>query len=94
MVLYIYLQSKIGEPSFLDGNVMPVSEVCWRMAQWKIPNNLKPIIIKIWEDMKLIEKIDKRNIRFKKTNFDIMDLREINKELEIDIENCKKTLTK
>jgi hypothetical protein len=86
MVLYFYLQSKVGEPAFEDNGdgTMSLAEARHRMFQWKIPKNLKPAIIKIWEDIGIITRIDRRNIQFKKTDFDIDDLREINKELGID----------
>jgi len=86
MVLYFYLQWKVGEPSWEDGGdgTMSKAEAMHRMFQWKIPNNLKPSIIKIWEDMGIVVKLDKRNIQFKKTDFDINDLRYINEVLGID----------
>lgn len=77
MVLYFYLHSKVGESVLNEkkgDGIMPIKEVEWRMFQWKIPSCLKPIIIKIWEDLGIIKKIDKRNIKFIKTDFNIEDI--------------------
>lgn len=53
------------------------------MAQWRIPNKLKPLIIKVWEDMGIVKKIDRRTIEFIRTNFNVEDMGEIYTELNL-----------
>jgi len=62
---------------------MSIHEVEWRMAQWRIPNKLKPLIIKVWEDMGIVKKIDRRTIEFIRTNFNVEDMGEIYTELNL-----------
>ena len=86
MVLYFYLHSRIRELALKEVNsdgIMSINETRWRMASWKIPNPLKPIVIKIWEDLGIIKKIDKRNIQFLQTDFDMENLGKIYSELGI-----------
>lgn len=86
MVLYFYLHQKVGEPSFKEKSrdgIMSITEIKWRMFQWKIPECLKPLIIKIWEDMGIVKKVDRRNIKFLKTDFDIENMGKICSELGI-----------
>jgi hypothetical protein len=84
-VLYFYLHAKVGEHSFEENGdgIMTIREAMYRMFQWKIPNSLKPAIIKIWENLGIVKKLDRRNIQFIKTDFDINDLRYVNDGLGI-----------
>ena len=75
-IFYLYLQSKVSEPAFEkrgDGT-MSVAEATYRLFQWKIPNVLKPVVIKIWENMGIVERIDRRTLKFKKVDFDISNI--------------------
>lgn len=80
-VFYLYLHSKIKENS--EGNEMSVANMDWYLFQWRIPSQLKPIIIKEMENMGLIEKVDKKTVKFLHSNFDIEDLRKVKKKLGI-----------
>ena len=83
--LYLYLHSQISKVSFEDrgDGTMPLKEIFWRMFQWKIPSVLKPAILKIWEGMGIVKKIDKRNYQFIKTDFDINNIGKLYEELGI-----------
>jgi hypothetical protein len=83
--LYLYLQSKISEVAFADrgDGTMAKTEIFWRMFQWKIPSVLKPAILKIWEDIGIIKKIDRRTYQFKKTDFDINNIGKLYEKLGI-----------
>ena len=83
--LYLYLHSQISKVAFEDrGNgIMPLEEISWRFFQWKIPAVLKPAIVKIWECMGIIKKIDRRTYQFKKTNFDINNIGKLYEDLGI-----------
>jgi hypothetical protein len=85
-VLYFYLHSKVGAHSFEENGdgIMTIREAMYRLFQWKIPNNLKPAIIKVWENLGIVKKLDRRNIQFLKTDFNINDLRYVNQNLGID----------
>ena len=82
-IFYLYLHSKIGEPVINKDKLMSISEVEFRMAQWRIPERLRIVIIKIWERMGIVTKVDNRTIEFNKTNFDIEDMREIYQSLNL-----------
>lgn len=83
--LYYYLQYEVSKPSFENNGVgiMPIETAEWRMFQWKIKKELKPAIIKIWEKLGLVKKLDRRTLQFIKTDFNINDLRLINTELKV-----------
>jgi hypothetical protein len=53
------------------------------MFQWKIPKCLKPVIIKIWEQMGIIKKIDRFTLEFQKTKFNIENMGEIYEQLNL-----------
>jgi len=82
-IFYLYLHSKIGEPVMNKDRRMSISEVEFRMFQWKIPKCLKPVIIKIWEQMGIIKKIDRFTLEFQKTKFNIENMGEIYEQLNL-----------
>jgi hypothetical protein len=84
-VLYFYIQEWVSKPSFEKGKdgIMKEEEVRSRMFEWRIPNNLKPVIIKVWERIGIAKRINRKEIKFTKTDFNINDLRYINEELGI-----------
>jgi len=76
-IFYLYLHSEVSKHAFESGSkdgTMPIAEAYYRMFQWKIPNNLKPIILKIWLNLGIVEKLDRRTVQFKKTDFNKNDL--------------------
>jgi len=79
-VFYFYLQSKLKEKAEEDS--MPLNEVKWRMFQWRIPRQLKPLILKEMELLGLIKQEKRRTIKFIKSDFNIDNLNGYSKELE------------
>jgi predicted transcriptional regulator len=71
-VFYLYLASKLKNNS--EDGEMSITDLKWNMFQWKIPEVIKPIIIKEMEKLGLIEQIDKRTIKFLRNDFDIKNI--------------------
>lgn len=83
-VLYFYIQEWVSRPAFEKGNgIMSEKDVRSRMFQYRIPENLRPAIIKIWEQLGIAKRINKLEIQFTKTDFNINDLRYVNEVLGI-----------
>ena len=80
-IFYFYLHSKLKDAT-PDG-LMSVKEAGWRMFQWKIPSNLRPLILKELERLKLVERIDRQNLKLLKSEFDIESLGKYYVELGI-----------
>ena len=81
-IIYLYIHTKIGEPIWnghLGDCTMSICEVKKKMYLWRIPDELRPIIIKVWEQMGIVEKVNKKKIKFIKTEF---DLSKVNKMYE------------
>jgi hypothetical protein len=84
-VLYFYIQEWVSRPAFEKGKngIMTEKEVRGRMFEWRIPENLKPAIIKVWEQIGIAKRINRKEIKFTKTDFNINDIRYVNEVLGI-----------
>lgn len=80
-IFYFYLQSKLREHSERDK--MSLNEFKWRMFQWKIPKQIKPLIVKEMELLGIIEKEGKREIKFLDTKFSVDNLGDFYEQLGI-----------
>ena len=66
-IFYLYLHSKLWD--LLGGNVIPKKEVKKTLFQWKIPKDLREIIIKEMEVMGLIIKESRYNVSLVRPKF-------------------------
>ena len=82
-VYYFYLHSMLKIREINIAEEMTVSDFCSRMFQWRIPDCLKPLIIKEMEILGLIRKIDNKKLELLPSKFDINDVRCYYKQLGI-----------
>lgn len=81
-VFYYYIHSKIWERT--KGNSIQKSELKGYLAEWRIPKNLRYLIIKELEILGLIKKTKKHQIEFEKPKFNDEEiLKKFNVELGI-----------
>lgn len=80
-VFYLYLHLKLWE-NFGD-NEMSEKEVKKMLFQWKIPTNLRILIIKEMQIMKLIIKESRYKIRLNRPNFNDNKIKEYYSILKI-----------
>ncbi len=81
-VLYFYIHNKLKE-KFSKGVVVTTKEAMSYLFEWRIPENIRPIIIKELEILGLIERVGRRSIKINSSSFELDDLREFYKELGI-----------
>ena len=72
---YIYIHSKLKERS--NNNLLNLNEAKSILFEWRVPKNLRSVIIKELEQLELIEKIDKQTIKLKPCKHSIEDLTKI-----------------
>lgn len=70
-IFYIYLHSKIFENLGLE--VVNIREVKMYMSKWRIPNKIKPLMLRELEILGLIKIVDRANIKLNKPIFKIED---------------------
>jgi hypothetical protein len=79
-IFYLYLHSQVGNLAFEKGckdGTLSIAETYSRMFQWRIPNNMKPIILKIWLNLGIVKRLDRRTIQFIKTGFNKNNLGDV-----------------
>ncbi len=59
-IFYLYLHSKIFEKQ--HGNDIPLRELSHYLFQWKIPQKLRPLIIK---ELEILELLKRQRYKFK-----------------------------
>jgi uncharacterized protein YceH (UPF0502 family) len=80
-VLYLNIHSKLREIAIkrYDKPVMPITEAEWRMFCWKVPTQLRHIVIREMIILNLVNKISQYEIEFLESKFKEDDLRDIYK---------------
>lgn len=79
-VFYYYLHFKLGE-KYKNGTIVTIKDAMSFLFEWRLPKEIRPIIIKELEMLDLIERINKKTIRLKQSTFNVSDLREFYKTL-------------
>lgn len=79
-IFYLYLHSKMW--GLTEDGMISILEAKWLMHQWRIPKNIRHLILKEMEILKLIEK-QGNLLRLKKSDFNIEDLRKYSSILNI-----------
>jgi len=80
-VLYLNIHSKLREIAIkrYEKPVMPITEEDWRMFCWKVPTQLRHIVIREMIILNLVNKISQYEIEFLESKFKEDDLRDIYK---------------
>lgn len=74
-VFYFYIHSKLKE-KYRVGTMLSTKEVMKFLFEWRIPKELRPIIIKELEALELIERINKKTIKINTSDFTLNDVTE------------------
>jgi len=80
-VFYHYIHYKIWEKS--RGYEISKKEVKGYLAEWRIPKNLRPLILKELEILGLIKNSKRHNIEIEKSSFDDEQVSEFCEDLKI-----------
>jgi len=80
-VLYLYIHSVLKNHS--DCNKMSEKEFRSFLFQWKIPESIRPLVIREMEILGLIERKNRFLIKFNKPQFNKEDITEFYEELEM-----------
>lgn len=71
-IFYLHLHSKLVNKS--NGDLMSKKEATSYLCCWKIPKQIRPLIIKELEMLNLISIKDCRTIKLRKSTFDVDNL--------------------
>ncbi len=74
-IFYFYIHYKLKE-KFKEGAVLSTKDAMNFLFEWRIPKEIRPIMIKELESLKLIERINKKTIRIEHSDFVLEDIRE------------------
>lgn len=80
-LFYLHLHSKIWESSM--GEIISKKEATTYLYNWRIPKQLRHLIIRELEILGLVRRLDRRTLELSKPNFDINNLKEYEKKLNI-----------
>ena len=79
-VFYFYFHSVLKDKAI--GGIIPKKEARSWLYQWRIPNELRPIILKELEKLGLIKSMDKHIYKIEESNFDFSKTFQILEGLE------------
>lgn len=79
---YYYIHYKLKE-KYGEIAELSTKQVTSFLFEWRVPKNIRRIIIKELIMLKLIERIDKKTIKLNKSKFTLEDLREFYRIVEI-----------
>ena len=74
-IFYFYIHYKLKE-KYRIATVISIKEAMKFLFEWRIPKEIRPIIIKELEILNLIERINKKTVKINESNFTLDDLRE------------------
>jgi hypothetical protein len=80
-IFYLYLHSKLLEST--ENNYITTTEAEWKMFQWKIPKNIRPLILKEMEILGLLNHEGRRLLKLNKSEFKIDDINKYSTLLNI-----------
>lgn len=73
-IFYYYIHYKLKE-KYRVATVLSTKEAMKFLFEWRIPKELRPVIIKELEILNLIERINKKSIKINDSNFTLEDVR-------------------
>lgn len=76
-IFYFYLHYKLREK--YEDTVVSVKDAMSFLFEWRLPKEIRPIIIKELEMLNLIERVNKKTIRISKSQFILEDTRDFYK---------------
>lgn len=82
-LLYLNIHSKLKDIAIKKYKepIMSITEMEWRMFSWKVPAQLRYLVIREMIILNLVKKISKYEIQFLDSNFDETDLRKIYEQI-------------
>lgn len=80
-LFYLHLHSRIWNNSL--GNRISKKEATTYLYNWKIPKQLRHLIVRELEILGLVKRLDRRTLELSKPNFDINNLKKYEEELGI-----------
>lgn len=81
-IFYYYLHCKLKE-KFKEETELSTKEAMKFLFEWRIPEKIRPVMIKELEMLNLIERVNKKIIRLKHSDFTLEDVREFYKTVGI-----------
>ena len=81
-IFYYYLHYKLKE-KYKDGAVLSTKEAMSFLFEWRIPEKIRPIVIKELEILELVERVNKKTIKLRPSSFTPGDIREFCKQVGI-----------
>ena len=81
-IFYYYIHYKLKE-KYRVATVLSTKEVMKFLFEWRIPKELRPIIIKELEILQLIERVNKKTIKINDSSFTLSDLRKYCKAVNL-----------
>jgi len=73
-VFYNYIHYMLVE-KYREDKIISTKDAMKFLFEWRIPEKIRPIIIKELEKLKLTERINKKTIKLNPSSFDTEDLR-------------------
>ncbi len=73
-IFYFYIHYKLKE-KYRVATVLSTKEAMKFLFEWRIPKELRPVIIKELEILNLIERVNKKTIKINDSTFKIEDVR-------------------
>jgi len=68
-LLYLYIHSRIDD--WAKREDLPIKELLMFMHEWRIPKKLRPLILKEFEMLGLVKRIDNRTLKIEQPLFDM-----------------------
>ena len=81
-IFYYYIHYQLKE-RFGEEKEVSKQEVIKYLFEWRIPTSIRPVIIKELEILNLVERINRKMIKLKKSDFTLEDIREFYKAVGI-----------
>jgi len=73
-IFYFYIHCKLKE-KFKEGVILSTKDAMNFLFEWRIPKEIRPVMLKELELLNLIERTNKKTIKIKESNFNIEDVR-------------------
>lgn len=73
-MFYYYIHYMLKE-KYREGTVLSTKDAMKFFFEWRLPEKIRPVIIKELETLGLIKRINKKSIEINGSDFDLKDLR-------------------
>ena len=83
---YLYIHSKLRERTVY--NELPITEAKSFLFEWRVPKQLRIVVLKEMEELGLIEILNRNTIKINKSNFDFDNINKIYEEIGLVNLSC------